>query len=221
MEFESIEILFRSRQTLLKILAARGYNVTPYEKFGPFEVAAMAAAGPSAFRMDLERSAEAAEADNGLTKCRVEYAIPRVKNRIAGYMSDLMNQDENEAAVDPTTTELVVITLDPIVDTFHNIAFEYWQKMKLRVGFFQAHSLVNNPLEHVLVPKHERLNPAVHADFLKANKILSKQSLPTICFHEDMIGRLLGLVPGDIVKITRPSPSAGEYTFYRHCKYTK
>lgn len=210
-----------SRKTLLKILAGRGFATAPYEKFGPFEISAMAAGGPSAFRMDLERSADAATADNGLQRCRVEYAVPRVKNRLSGYMREITNREENDDAVDPTTTELIVITLDPIVDTFHAAAFEYWQKMKLRVGFFQAHSLVNNPLEHVLVPKHERVPAAQHADFLRVNRINSKHQLPTICFHEDMIGRLLGLVPGDIVKITRGSPSAGEYVLYRHCKYTK
>jgi len=28
---------------------------------------------------------------------------------------------------------------------------------------------------------------------------------------------VMGLLPGDIVKITRASPSAGEYTSYRVC----
>jgi DNA-directed RNA polymerase subunit H (RpoH/RPB5) len=221
MDYESIEVLYMSRKTLLKILAGRGYNTTPYEKFGPFEVGTMAVAGPPAFRIDLERTADAAATDNGLQRCRVEYAIPKIKNRLPGYMRELTNLDENENAVDPATTELVVITLDPIVDTFHHCAFEYWQTIKLRVGFFQAHSLVNNPLDHVLVPKHEKMPTSQHTDFLRQKKIISKHTLPTICFHEDMIGRLLGLVPGDIVKITRPSPSAGEYVFYRHCKYTK
>ena len=42
-------------------------------------------------------------------------------------------------------------------------------------------------------------------------------NLPMIRFHEDIIARILGLVPGDIVKITRPSPQSGEYESYRVC----
>ena len=45
----------------------------------------------------------------------------------------------------------------------------------------------------------------------------TKLNLPVIRFHEDIIGRILGLIPGSIVKITRPSPSAGEYVLYRVC----
>ena len=52
---------------------------------------------------------------------------------------------------------------------------------------------------------------------LADNKIKSKANLPLIKYHEDMIARILALTPGDIVKITRPSPSAGEYISYRVC----
>jgi len=32
-----------------------------------------------------------------------------------------------------------------------------------------------------------------------------------------MQARILGLIPGDVVKITRSSPSSGEYIMYRIC----
>jgi DNA-directed RNA polymerase subunit H (RpoH/RPB5) len=58
---------------------------------------------------------------------------------------------------------------------------------------------------------------AEHAEFLKQHYIRSKTNLPFIKFHEDMIARIMGLVPGDIVKITRPSPASGVYDMYRVC----
>jgi hypothetical protein len=73
MEYETLDVLYHSRITLLRILAGRGFNVEPFNKFGPFEIGVMGTAGHSAFRMDLERSAEAAT-DTGLMKCRVEFA---------------------------------------------------------------------------------------------------------------------------------------------------
>ena len=45
----------------------------------------------------------------------------------------------------------------------------------------------------------------------------SVNEFPHIKFHFDMQARILGLVPGDVVEIQRPSETAGIYTFYRVC----
>jgi DNA-directed RNA polymerase I, II, and III subunit RPABC1 len=209
MDFETVDVLFRSRQTLLQILKAKGYNTTPYENFGPFEIQMMAAANrEKTLRMDLERDAEG----QAITNCRVEYAIPRVKTRLKKYLEDL-----KEEKIDPTTTELIIITLEPIGDSVNTAAWNLWSTEKLRINFFDAHTLVSNPLEHVAVPKHELVPESLHTELLKKYNLKTKMNLPMIKFHEDIIGRIIGLVPGDIVKITRPSSSAGEYIVYRVC----
>jgi DNA-directed RNA polymerase subunit H (RpoH/RPB5) len=217
MDYETLDVLYRSRKTLLNLLALRGYATKQYEKFGPIEIAAMAAAslgtaGTGAFRMDLERQGS----EGKITRCRVEYSINRIKNRIPGFL-DALTEEGNEAAIDTATTELVVVLLEPVVETFHIASMTALASKSLHVSFFQAHTIVNNPLEHVLVPKHEILPSSEHAAFLSEHKIKSKANLPLIKFHEDMIARVIGLLPGDIVKITRPSPSAGEYISYRVC----
>lgn len=208
MDYETLTILYRSRQTLLKLLADRGYNTKPYEKFGPVEISAMAAAGPSSFHMDLERPT------GEITKCRVIYSINRVKNRLGSFLDE---EEESENAINPATTELIVMLLEPIVETFHTAALNAFVTKKLRVSFFQAHTIVNNPMEHISQPKFEIVPSSEHAEFLAHNKIKSKANLPLIKFHEDMAARILGLLPGDIVKIIRSSPSAGEYIAYRVC----
>lgn len=214
MDYETLYVLYKSRQTLLKILADRGYNTKPFEKFGPTEISAMAAAGAEAFRMDLERPADGGQR---ITKCRVVYSFGRIKNRIATFISDTVGEEDSDDALDRATTELMVILLEPVGEAFHIAALTELAR-RLRVSFFNAHTIVNNPLEHVLVPKHELVPSSEHKTFLAANKIRSKENLPIIKFHEDMIARIMGLMPGDIVKITRPSPQAGEYISYRLCQ---
>ena len=211
MDYETLNILYRSRQTLLKILAERGYNTKAYEKFGPIEIAAMAAAATATpFRMDLERP------NNALSKCRVVYSIGRVKNRLATFLDEQLDE-ESENVLNPADTELIVVLLEPVVETFHTAALSTFVNKKLRVSFFQAHTIVNNPMEHVLQPKFDLLPKAEHTEFLRHNRIKTVANLPLIKFHEDMVARIMGLLPGDIVKITRPSPSAGEYITYRLC----
>jgi DNA-directed RNA polymerase subunit H (RpoH/RPB5) len=213
MDYETLTVLLQSRKTILSVLAARGYNTKPYEKFGPVEIAAMAAAasGPGSFRMDLERQAEP------IRKCRVIYSLERVKNKIKAFLDRLLDTDENPDAINPADTELVVMLIEPVAETFHVAALNIYASKKLRVNFFQAHTIVNNPMEHVLQPKFEVMPKSEQAEFLKTNMIKSFGNLPQIKFHEDIVARIMGLLPGDIVKIIRPSPSAGEYISYRIC----
>lgn len=215
MDYETLDVIYKSRQTLLKILADRGYNTKPFEKFGPIEISAMAAAGDAAFRMDLQRPVTEGQR---MAYCRVVYSFNNIKNRIVTFLSDQVRDEEDDDtdAIDRTTTELIVMLTEPVREAFHLAAAAALAR-NIHVRFFNVQTIVNNPLEHVLVPKHEFLPSSEHADFLVKHKIRSKDNLPLIRFHEDMIARIMGLMPGDIVKITRPSPSAGEYISYRLC----
>ena len=212
-----MDVLYKSRLTLLKILKEKGYNTKPFEKFGPFEIEKMASNDKEkALNMELVR--ELAAESPLPTTCRVEYAIPRVKNRLAGFLRKLLVNDETgEDLIDSKKTEIVVITLEAIGDTFHVAALNQWAKKNIRISFFDARTLMSNPLDHVLVPKHEIVPDDEHIELLKTYNMKTKTNLPIIRFHEDIIARLLGLIPGSIVKITRPSPSAGIYTVYRVC----
>jgi DNA-directed RNA polymerase subunit H (RpoH/RPB5) len=211
-DFEFFDHLYRSRKTLLRILADRGYNTKPFENFGPDEIEAMVIAGAEALRMDLERPKTA---DSNITKCRVVYSLTKLKSKLGSFLNNLLDKT-NTDAVDPLTTEVIVMLAapegEPVVDMYHTASYEQLTKEKLRIFFFRIANLVIHPSDHVLVPKHEKLAEE-EIPFPKAERY----KLPFIRFHEDMQARILGLVPRDIVKITRPSPSSGVYTMYRIC----
>jgi DNA-directed RNA polymerase subunit H (RpoH/RPB5) len=254
MSSQTVDYILRSRKTILSILAKRGYDTKPYEKFGYEEVEAMLKntgkedSGPKsigrALRMDLKRSPEST--DTGVVNCRVEYALSKLKaggssSALDGLLNSLLvgnteglqepketkkeatgktKEEKNDDKIDPATTEVIVmLTADtyPLSESFHTRALQLWNQKKFRISFFLIDNLVNNPAEHVLVPKHERVAQKDHEQLLKDLYSQKKQQLPYIVFHVDIQARILGLVPGDIVKITRPSPSAGYYTEYRVC----
>jgi DNA-directed RNA polymerase subunit H (RpoH/RPB5) len=212
-DFEFFDHLYRSRRTLLRILADRGYNTKPYENFGPDEIEAMVIAGAEALRMDLERPKPA---DSPIVKCRVIYTLAKLKSKLAGFLVNLTDKEKGEDIVDPLTTEVIVMLAapegEPVVDMYHSASYEQLTSKKLRIFFFRVANLVIHPSDHVLVPKHEKLAEE-DIPFAKPER----HKLPFIRFHEDMQARILGLVPRDIVKITRPSPSSGVYTMYRIC----
>jgi DNA-directed RNA polymerase subunit H len=212
MNFEYIDYIYRSRITLLDILEARGYNVDKYRKFSPAEISLASESFPSL-------SFKATKRDDETKVCDVRYAkVSRVKDKIDSFFDDIEEDDI-------PNTEVIVMMMEPLADIHHITARKQYiglkegtnEKKKLRVAFFSIPQIVVNPLKHVLVPKHEIVPQEQHKDLLDSMYITSKAKLPEIQFHIDPITRCIGAVPGDIIKITRSSPSSGETIIYRIC----
>ena len=67
--------------------------------------------------------------------------------------------------------------------------------------------------KHILIPKHIKLSDKEKEKLLEDYKI-SLRELPRI-LKTDSVLSSLNVKPGDIIKITRQSPTAGEAAFYR------
>lgn len=67
--------------------------------------------------------------------------------------------------------------------------------------------------DHVLVPKHEILKEEEVEELLRLLRV-SKEQLPKIKASDPII-KEIGAKPGDVVKITRKSLTAGVSIFYR------
>lgn len=210
-----VDTLYRSRITLLDHLETFGYNTTPYRKFSHKEIELMINAGPiagspPALNIELQKRDDV---EDSIRKCIIITTIGKIKQKISAFTSTYIDA---ENGFDSATTELIIITLEPIAPTFHQAAFDAWNKHKTRVRYFQAAAIINNPLKHVLVPKHEKVlkdeEPAILQEMYA-----KKTQFPLIRFHEDPIARMLGILPGELVRITRPSPTSGVYSFYRIC----
>ena len=217
MNTEVYDILFRSRKTLLSILDKKGYDITPYEKFGPWEIESMIQSDvKNSLHMHLTQKKES----NNVKNCIVIYRLKRLKQSLGKFFQENFIDETSEHFIqDPEHTEVIVMLLEPVnaVDAFHASALNAYSLYKLRLSFFQADSLVNDPSEHILVPRHEIIPYEEVAALKKLLNIQSVSNLPFIRFHQDIQARLVGAVPGDIIKITRPSPSSGVEVMYRVC----
>jgi DNA-directed RNA polymerase I, II, and III subunit RPABC1 len=82
---------------------------------------------------------------------------------------------------------------------------------------FWLNTMIFNITKHVLVPKHTKIGEDDIRKLLAELYIQNKFHLP-IMLKSDPITRYLDLSSGDVCKITRYSPTSGEYFSYRVVK---
>ena len=155
--------------------------------------------------------------------------LQRLKQKLPGFLASLetpigstadassRQADKLGSPVDPAQTTVICLINEPVVQVFNTASVTVWAKRNLRLSFFYIDSFQMNPMRHILVPPHEIVPKEQHEGLMKTMYITQRSQFPLIRYHQDPITRVIGAIPGDILKITRPSPSAGEYTVYRVC----
>jgi DNA-directed RNA polymerase subunit H (RpoH/RPB5) len=88
-----------------------------------------------------------------------------------------------------------------------------------RLQVFELSKLLYNVTRHRLVPLHEVMSDADVAEMMVRFNVKTRQHLPHI-ISEDPVARYLALNPGQVVRVTRPSPSAGSCCIYRYCVHS-
>lgn len=84
-------------------------------------------------------------------------------------------------------------------------------KVIVKLATKKSHVLVP---DHVYVPKHEIISKKEAEEVLK--KFNCKPTEMPLIFSNDPAIIGLGVKPGDMIKITRKSPTAGESTYFRY-----
>lgn len=206
-----ISQIYKSRNTLVDLLAKQGYNTNDYSNFSVNEVNSMKL--NNQLDMLLEKNME--DADTGKkTKIYIRYYLAKTIRpaNLQEMIDDLFLLTETLTKDDT----LFIVIKDEPNETLINDLKHIWEKDGIFIVIENIKRLQYNILEHVLVPKHVILEEKVIKQVMEKYNLIKRTQFPEIS-RFDPVARVIGLRPGQICKITRPSKTAIESNYYRVC----
>ena len=202
---DTISSVFKSRQNLLKLLYEQSYNIKDYEEFSVNEVHIMYKNN----QLDMLMSKP-----DDKNKVYVKYHLAKTLRRenINDYIDDLYNLEQVLTKGD---TLMIVIKQEPH-EPLLAILNQIWEQEGIFIIIYNLERLQFNILEHSYVPKHIILNDEEITTFKKTYNITDNKQLPEISRY-DPVAIAIGMRPGQICKIVRPSKTAITTNYYRIC----
>ena len=207
-----ISSIYNSRKIVLDLMAKQGYNINDYANFSVSEVNSMKQ--NNQLDMLLETSDENVTPETPKRKIYIRYYLgvrPAPKN-IQEMIDDLFVLTET---LQKTDTLFIIIKDEPN-ETLINELKHIWESEGIFIVIESIKRLQFNILEHVLVPPHTILKETEVDDIMKRYNITDKVQFPDIS-RFDPVARVIGLRPGQVCKIIRPSKTSIEANYYRIC----
>lgn len=198
--------LYKSRETLINIFKNIGYDTSGYDNFTSNEVHSML--NNKQLDMLLERSTNKIYIKYFNIMCK-KLQKTNIRSMIDDlfYIENILNKD---------TDKLMIITNEDANDTLVSYLKNIWEQEHVHITVISIKRLQFNILNHSLVPKHIILNNEEKDEFYKKYNIMNDKQIPEIS-RFDPVSQVIGMVPGNICKIIRPSKTAITSNYYRLC----
>ena len=202
--------IYKSRQTILEQLKRQGYNVEDYVNFSMNEIDSML----SNSQLDMLINNE--ELDSKIY-IKYHFNLKQSTKQIKKEVLDNIIEDlfVIEEVLTKKDTLIVIIDDEPNDSILNRIKYLY-DHDGIFVIIHNIHRLQFNILDHTLVPNMRILNTKEEDEFMKNHQIKNKSQLPEIS-RFDPQALVVGLRPGNICHIQRPSITALTTDYYRIC----
>ena len=233
---KTIARLYNARKNLLDLLMVQGYDVEGYTHFGVNEVNDMYAHKQLDMLVETksssssDKSKEKKEEGKGKPKKKAYIKFHLEKMLSTGHINDLIEDlyvlgsggevgglgistNANDTVL--TERDTLIIVTKQEVKTMN----QYLNQLFLQGRFIVLLSLDRlqfNILNHQYVPPHTILSKEELDEMMKKYNVADKSQLPDISRY-DPVALAIGMRPGDVCKIDRPSKSAIHSTYYRVC----
>ena len=217
-----ISQIYKSRDVILELMKAQNYNVSEYNGFSVNEINTMKTNN----QLDLilsknQYEGEEQEEDNVIKKedyekkIYIKYYLGKSlrPNNLQEMIDDLFYIEEILTKNDT----LLVVVKDEVNETLLNTLKHIWESEKIFIILIPLQRLQFNILEHILVPPHRILNEAEKIKIKNRYNIINDELFPELS-RFDPVAKAIGIRPGEVCEITRPSKTAISSFYYRICR---
>lgn len=206
-----ISSIYKSRTILLELMGMQGYNIYDYEGFSVNEVNTMKV--NNQLDMILEKNDEDVDLKRK-PKIYIRYYLAKSlrPQNLQEMIDDLFNIEEVLSKHDT----LFIVVKDEVNDTLINALKHIWEQEKIFIVIQNLKRLQFNILKHVLVPPHRILNSAEVLTVKKRYNVMNDGQFPDIS-RFDPVAQAIGIRPGQVCEIIRPSKTAISAPYYRMC----
>ena len=206
-----ISSIYKSRTILLELMGMQGYNIYDYEGFSVNEVNTMKV--NNQLDMILEKNDEDVDLKRK-PKIYIRYYLAKSlrPQNLQEMIDDLFNVEEVLSKHDT----LFIVVKDEVNDTLINALKHIWEQEKIFIVIQNLKRLQFNILKHVLVPPHRILNSAEVLTVKKRYNVMNDGQFPDIS-RFDPVAQAIGIRPGQVCEIIRPSKTAISAPYYRMC----
>lgn len=199
--------IYQSRKTILELMDRQGFDVTGYANFSINEINAMKQ--NNQLDMLLE-----SKPDSDGNKVYIRYYLAKTIRpaNLHEMIDDLFVLTETLKKQDT----LYIIIKDNVNETLINELKDIWERDGIFIVIENIKYLQFNILNHVLVPPHNIMKENDVKSIMTKYNINDKSQFPDIS-RFDPVARAIGLRPGQVCHIIRPSKTAIETNYYRIC----
>lgn len=242
---KTISRLYTARKTLLELLSTRGYDVEGYANFGVNEVNAMYTHKQLDMLVEMKeepkskgskskgdkgekgsKDKDVVETENKKTYVKFHLEKTLSVSHVNDLIEDLyvlgvggeiggtgLSANANDTVLTEKDT-LIIITKQEI-KTMNQVLNQLFLQGRFIV-LLSLDRLQFNILNHQYVPTHTILTDDEVGEMMKKYNVMEKSQLPDISRY-DPVALAIGMRPGEVCSIDRPSKSAISSLYYRVC----
>ena len=206
-----ISTVYTSRNIILDLMGKQGYNIEDYGNFSVNEVNSMKQNNQLDMLLEKKEDDPVTKRKN---KIYIRYYLGKTirPSNLQEMIDDLFNLEEILKKDDT----LFIIIKDEINETLTNELKHIWESDGIFIVIENIKRLQFNILEHELVPEHTIVPETEVVNIMKKYNITDKIQFPDIS-RFDPVSRAIGLRPGQLCHIVRPSKTAIKADYYRIC----